>query len=101
MYLILILHVLSSSSVGTTPFFQYQLFAVHVLPEIVIINLSHRGLNRFHRGHAAYILLFINKGCNDQRSCQATTSSVSGLKKILQNHTFKQSLLSFARILIY
>ena len=40
MYLILILHVLSSSSVGTTPFFQYQLFAVHVLQEIVIFNLN-------------------------------------------------------------
>jgi hypothetical protein len=39
MHLILILHVLSTSSVGTTPFFQYQLFAVHVLQEIVIINL--------------------------------------------------------------
>jgi hypothetical protein len=57
---------------------------------------QHRGLNRFHRGHAAYILLYTNKGCNDQRS-QATTSSVSGLKKILKNHTFKQSLLSFAK----
>ena len=38
--LILILHVLSSSSVRTTTFFQYQLFAVHVLQEIVIINLN-------------------------------------------------------------
>jgi hypothetical protein len=41
MYLILILHLLFSSSVGTTPFFQYQLFDVpslHVLQEIVIIN---------------------------------------------------------------
>jgi hypothetical protein len=52
------------------------------------------GLNHFHRGHTAYIVLYINKECNDQRS-QATTSSVSGLKKILKNHTFKQSLLSF------
>jgi hypothetical protein len=40
MYLILILHVLSSSSVGTTPFFQYQLFAVHLLQEIVIFKLN-------------------------------------------------------------
>jgi hypothetical protein len=44
-------------------------------------------LNRFHRGNAAYILLYTNKGCNDQHS-QATTSSVSGLKLILKNHTF-------------
>jgi hypothetical protein len=40
MYLVLILHVLSSSSVGTTPFYQYQLFAVHVLQEIGIFNLN-------------------------------------------------------------
>jgi hypothetical protein len=40
-----------------------------------IMYLDHRGLNRFHRGHTAYILLYTNKGCNDQRS-QATTSSV-------------------------
>ena len=39
-YLILILHVLSSSSVPTTPSLQYQLFAVHVLQEIVIISLK-------------------------------------------------------------
>ena len=41
MYLILILHVLSSSLVGATPFSQYQLFAIHVLQEIVIINLNY------------------------------------------------------------
>jgi hypothetical protein len=35
---ILILLVLSSSSERTNPLFQYQLFVVHVLQEIVIIN---------------------------------------------------------------
>ena len=35
---ILILLMLSSSSERTNPFVQYQLFAVHVLQEIVIIN---------------------------------------------------------------
>jgi hypothetical protein len=40
--LILIIHVLSllSSSSVRPPVFQYQLFAVHVLQEIVIINLN-------------------------------------------------------------
>jgi hypothetical protein len=33
------LHALFSSSVRTTPFLQYQLFAVHVLQEIVIIEI--------------------------------------------------------------
>jgi hypothetical protein len=42
--------------------------------------------------------LYTNKGCNDQRS-QATTSSVSGLKKILKNHTFKQSF-NYVRFLV-
>ena len=46
------------------------------------------------------IRLYTNKGGNEQRS-QATTSSVSGLKKIYKIHTFKQSLLPFAIILIY
>ena len=85
-------------------FFLEETETYHYYINISIISyyfhLKHRGLNRFHRGHAAYILLYTNKGCNDQRS-QATTSSVSGLKKILKNHTFKQYLLSFASILIY
>jgi len=67
-------------------FFLEETETYHYYINISIISyyfhLKHRGLNRFHRGHAAYILLYTNKGCNDQRS-QATTSSVSGLKKIL------------------
>jgi hypothetical protein len=41
---------------------------------------NHRGLNHLHRSHGLYTI-YTNRGCIDQRN-QATTSSVSGLKKI-------------------
>ena len=62
--LILILHVISSSSVRP-PVFQYQLFAVHVLQEIVIINFKLRFTSQHHLSATddVHIFLFFVKFC--------------------------------------